>query len=270
MLSLSQLLSMQPTDHSQFDHHGLTFFVLLIINQGEGQHNINFCDYSYEPGSVFILGPNNVQKFYASHAKGDLLVFTEDFVHQYLNEKNAARMFGLFNQHLASPKLQLNEPELIEIQNQVNSIRREFNDRQDEYSLEMIRSMLHILITQLIRVKSVGSEKFAGSAYLDQFLQFQALVEEQCLECKTVNHYAGLLSMTPRTLNNITNSVVQKSAKAVIDHILITKIKSYLINSDLNIAQVAFECGFLEPSHLTKFFKKYTRLTPSKFKNLFP
>ncbi len=269
IVSLKDLLNMIPRDHNQFENHKLTFYALFFVTEGEGKHSINFIDYSFQEGTIMAIGANNIHKFYKCNANGFLLVFTDDFVIQYLSQKNANRIFQLFNEQLTSPKLQLIESDFKLIKSQIDAIKNEFFNVKDDFSLEVIRSILHIIITQLIRIKSSEDKVFEETKYLNQFLNFQSLVEQYSEEHKTVSHYASLLCITPRTLNNITHNIVHKSAKAVIDNILLSRIKRYLINSDLNITQIAFKTGFSEPSHFSKFFNKHTSFTPKKFKELF-
>lgn len=269
LIHLSKLLSLRPTDHNQFDHHGLTFFVLLLIERGNGRHSINFQDYDYSQGTLFLLGPNNIHKFYESEAEGRILVFTESFVYQYLNEKNAAKLFQLFSQHLTSPMLQLQQPEYLKIKDLIQAVENEFRTERDGFSMELIRSFLHIIITHIIRIKSYDNAMLSTSPRLEQFLKYQSLVEEHCQEHRKVSYYADLLNITPRTLNNITNSTLKKSAKTVIEEVMVSRIKQYLINTSLYVSQIAYECGFHEPSHLTKFFSKHTGLTPKRFRSLF-
>jgi AraC-like DNA-binding protein len=42
--------------------------------------------------------------------------------------------------------------------------------------------------------------------------------------------------------------------------------KRLLVNLDLNIAEIADRLNFNDNSYFTKFFKKYTALTPEEFR----
>ncbi|HAA15600.1 MAG TPA: hypothetical protein DCE41_29385 [Cytophagales bacterium] len=269
MLTLSDIQALKPTDHNQFENHRLTFYVLMFITEGQGIHSVNFQDYPYQRGSVFTIGSDNIHKYYPSEAQGYLLVFTEDFIIQYLSEENATKIFQLFNEQLASPMLQLGEAQFVQVLTQIEAIQQEFFNIKDDFSWEMIRSWLQIIFTQLLRIKASENEVFNQTQYLGQFLKFQALVELHCEEHKSVAYYADQLFITPRTLNNITQSIVHKSAKAVMSDILVTRIKRYLINSSYTVTQIAYETGFRDASHLFKFFKKNTDLSPKKFQELF-
>ncbi|MEO0473150.1 MAG: helix-turn-helix transcriptional regulator [Bacteroidota bacterium] len=270
ILFLSDIMKLQPTDHSQFENHRLTFFALLFITEGKGEHSINFTEYTFKKGTVFAIGRDSIHKFHASDAKGYLLVFTEDFVLQYLSKENATKMFQLFNEQLASAKQQLHETDFASILPYLYAIRNEFFHIKDGFSAEMTRSLLHIIITQLHRIKSADNTAvFGQTKYLSQFLRFQQLLETHWTEYKKVSFYADKMAITSRTLNNITHSIVHKSAKTVINDLLILKVKRLLINTHINITQIAYETGFYEASHLFKFFKKQTGFSPSQFREQF-
>lgn len=269
LVRLQDILSLQPKDHNQFENHKLTFFALLIVTSGEGRHTINFVDYTIKKGTVLAIGANSIHRFYKTNANGYLLVFKNDFILQYLSQENASKIFRLFNEHIASPKQQLDGKDFEFLKKHVSAIKEEFVKIKDDYSQEVIRSLLHIIITHLIRVKSLDNDNLKNTKHLNQFLKFQDLIERSVEEHKSVSQYAGNMSITTRTLNNITHNIVHKSAKAVIDDVLISRIKRYLINSDLNITQIAYKTGFRELSHLSKFLRKHTRLSPKEFRRLF-
>lgn len=267
LIALSDILALKPSDHSQFEHHRLTFFLLMLVEDGSGTHSINFQDYNYEPGTVFAIGPDNIHRFHQSKASGNLLVFTDAFLLQYLSQSSASKIVRLFNEQLASPKQQLSPEHFSRIRSYIDSIRREMRQSRDEFSAEVIRSLLHLITTELLRIKAADNQVFGQTKYLEQFLQFQELVKQHGEVQHRVSFYADKICITPRTLNNITHSIVHKSAKAVIDDILLRKIKRLLLNSHLSVTQIAHETGFIEASHLFKFFKKHTGLSPKKFRD---
>lgn len=266
LVKFSDLMALQPTDHNQFENHKLSFFVIIFIIDGTGKHSINFQDYSFGKGTLFTIGRDNIHKFYQCDAEGYILVFTEDFIVQYMSEKNASRVFQLFNDLLASPKLDLNDEKFTQLKGYINAIKTEFQQIQDGFSPEVIRNILQIIFTQILRIKSQANTVFTENKYLTQFLNFQKLVEQQFHQHHDVASYADKLNITSRTLNNITNSVVQKSAKNVINDILLSHIKRLLLNSELTITQIAFQTGFSEVSYFSKFFNQHTNQTPKSFR----
>jgi len=78
----------------------------------------------------------------------------------------------------------------------------------DDFSIDITRSILHIVITKLFRIKSKAGSNVKGSKYMSQFLKFQNLVERDCFKSKKVNYYSELRRISTRTLTNNTNSKI--------------------------------------------------------------
>lgn len=266
MVPLKNIFNGKPKDHNQFDFHRVSFYVILLCTRGEGGYNINFKDYDYKKGSLFTLRKDNIHKFYKSKADGQLLVFTENFILNHSNEKEASKIFLLFNEMLASPKVQLDDKDYSEIMTLVKLIRTEYLEADDEYSLSIVRSYVQVLITKLFRVKSKTNIVFAEHKYLSKFLQLQALIEKECFKHKQVSYYAKVLGVTSKTLNNITNSIVHKSAKTLINDIVIIRSKRLIINSSDTLTEIAYQVGFEDPTNFFKFFRKYTSFSPKEFR----
>ena len=267
-LPYSELMQIRPKDHSQFEHHRLHFYVLLVITEGHGQHSVQFEDYTLEKGTILSISKNSIHRFYPSQAKGYLLVFTEDFVLQFMSKHSAERIFRVFNELLTSPKTVFDRTDFEELKKTLHKIEGEFKD-QDEYSPELIRNYLQIIITKLLRYKTNKESTLEDSKYLNQFLLFQQMVEKKQGEQNTVEFFAKELGVTTRTLNNICQAIVQKSAKKVIEEIRLKLVKRYLIHTELSISQIAARAGFFDTSQFSKFFKKHTGLAPKAFQAKF-
>jgi len=252
LVPLQDIYHRKPPDHDQFDHHKISFFVIVIITEKDGQHSINYKDYSYKKGTIFTLRKNSIHKFYKAKAKGKFLVFTEDFVIRNSDKIGTLKLFQLFNEMLGSPKLQLNKTDFAEVALLLDQINNEFSNKNDGHSLEIIRSLTQVLIHKLFRLKLRDIDNLGDEKYHLKFISLQELVERDCFESKHVSYYANKLGVTSRTLNNITQSVIGKHAKSFIDDIVILQIKRLLVNSQLSFTEIAYESGFDDP---TNFFK---------------
>ncbi len=265
-VQLQDIYNRTPTDHDQFDHHKISFFVIVIITEETGRHSINYKDYRFKKGTVFTLRKNSIHKFYKAKAKGKFLVFTEDFVIRNSDKIGTLKLFQLFNEMLGSPKLQLNKNDFGEINLLVDQIHQEFANKNDQHSLEIIRSLSQVIIHKLFRIKLKDIENLGDEKYHLKFIKLQELVEKDCFESKHVSYYANKLGVTSRTLNNITQSVIGKHAKAFIDDIVILQIKRLLVNSQLSFTEIAYQSGFDDPTNFFKYFRKNTGFSPKEFK----
>ena len=266
LVSFEDILLKSPKDHSQFEFHKISFYVILLITENSGVYNLNFKDYQLKKGTLFTLRKENIHKFYKSKAKGNLLVFTENFIVNHTNKLEASKIFLLFNEMLASPKLQLNASEFDEIVNLINLIRKENFAVNDDYSHSIIRNFVQIISTKLFRIKSKENIVFKGTKYLSMFLELQKMVEKDCFNNKTVTFYADQMAVTSKTLNNVTKSVIQKTAKAFIDEIFIIQTKRLIINSQDSLTEIAYQVGFDDPTNFFKYFAKHADVSPSQFR----
>lgn len=266
LVFLNDLLKLNPSDHSQFEHHKVPFYVLFLITDGNGTHSVNYEDYSFKRGTIFTLRKNSIHKFYKYRAKGILLVFTEDFAVRFFNRSENIKLLQLFNELLGSPKLQLTQSLIDEIEGLVNHIEKEYLNLRDNQSIEIIRNLVQILVLKLFRFKSKDHNVFSNDKYYHRFVELQELIEKECFSHKKVLFYANQMGVTTKTLNNITQHVLGKNVKSFIDEILILRIKRLLIDTSLSFSEIAYQTGFDEPTNFFKFFRKRTGFSPSQFK----
>jgi AraC-like DNA-binding protein len=85
----------------------------------------------------------------------------------------------------------------------------------------------------------------------------------------TVEYLADQLHLSPRYLSDMLRSLTGQSAQQHIHQKLIDKAKEYLTNTNLSVAEIAYELGFEYPQSFNKLFKSKTMLTPVAFKAQF-
>ncbi|MEM7162968.1 MAG: helix-turn-helix transcriptional regulator [Bacteroidota bacterium] len=266
-VALQKVLNSQPRDHSQFDYHQLNFFVLFIIEKGEGVHSINYKDYPFRKGTIFTIRKEGIHKFHSSGAKGSLLVFTEEFALRFAGQRDALRFFQLFNEVLNAPFIHLEKAEFFEIKRLLDFIHKEYINADTIYSEDIIRNLLQTLIHMLFRIKFKGNDNVrVDSSYHQKLWRLQTLIEEHCFESRKVSFYAQKLGLTSRTLNNIVQHTLSKNVKQLIDDLYILRVKRLILNTDHTLTEIAFHSGFEDPSNFFKYFRKSTGYSPSTFR----
>ena len=241
--------------------------MIIVIQESEGVHSIDFKKHSYQPGTILTIRKNQIHKFHLNKAvKGDLLLFTDNFLVSYLEKLESLKTLQLFNEMLGNPKIQLTLKELLELNSIIQRINNEYFGIKDNYSQSIIRSELHILITKLFRLKYKNDNTLFDKKYLNDFILFQSLVESNVTNLSKVSDYANLMNVSTKTLNNISRNIINLSAKAFIDDIYITHIKRLLLNSNESIKEIAYLSGFEETPNFYKYFKRHTNITPELFR----
>lgn len=268
IVELENLYSRTDLDHSPYAPHLVEFYIMLLIQEGSGSHMIDFTEYKCKKGTLLTIRKDQIHKFSKSKSiKGKIIMFTDDFLVSYLEKLEALKSLQLFNEFLGAPKIQLPTDQMDEIFNLVKRLEKEYFNVNDKHSFGIIRSELHILISKLYRIKSNKNEIIENRKYLNEFINFQNLVEQNVTKYLKVKDYARIIGVSTKTLNTITKSIVNKSSKEFIDDISTKQIKRLLINTELSIKEIAFSSGFEETTNFYKYFKRQTKLTPEQFRN---
>ena len=267
LIRLEELFLRKDLNHSPEALHRVAFYIVLFIEEGQGYHTVDFTDFKCSRGTLITIRKDQIQKFFrGNNLKGSLLLFTDEFLVSYLEEMEAQKTMLLFNELLGVPKLQLKDANFQNVQQLINRIKEEYFQVDDKHSLSIIRSELHILITILFRIKANSEKIDFERKYLREFVLLQQLSEKNITKTTKVKDYAIMMGLSTKTLNNITQSIVHKSAKEFIDEICTKQIKRLLINTELSIKEIAYQSGFEETTNFYKYFKRQTQITPEQFR----
>ncbi len=266
LVRIEELFDIAGDDHAPDELHVVEFYNIFFIESGQGYHTIDFTDYACEAGTILTVRKDQLQKFFRGNLTGSILLFTDEFLVSYLEQLEALKSLQIFNELLGTPKIQLSASEMKEIADLINRMQDEYFERNDNYSLEIIRSELHILITKLYRIKSKRKQIIFDKKYLSEFIEFQKLVELNVKETTRVQDYAKMMGVSTKTLNNISKTIIRKTAKEFVDEICTKQIKRQLINTELSIKEIAFASGFEETTNFYKYFKRQTQTTPEQFR----
>ena len=102
------------------------------------------------------------------------------------------------------------------------------------------------------------------SVLLKQYIQ---LVSDNYIEKRTVAEYATMLSITPKYLSEYIKSITGSNALSIIHQRIMTEAKSLILHTNLDIAEICYQLNFSDPANFSKFFRKYSDLTPMEFRN---
>lgn len=162
--------------------------------------------------------------------------------------------------------LQLDAPE----QRKFNALLQVFDDEfstKDSIQGEMLRMLLKRLIIKLTRLaKEQYVNPALSEADLDIVRRFNLLVENNYRKLHAVSDYADLLNKSPKTLSNLFGMYNQQSPLHVIHERIALEAKRLLLYTDKSTKEIAFELGFGEVPHFSRFFKKQVGQPPSEFK----
>ena len=87
-----------------------------------------------------------------------------------------------------------------------------------------------------------------------------------CLSQSVVSAHDDALHKQPRHLPNVTQQILGKTSKQIIEERLVLEAICYLLYSNHPVNEIAHTLGSKDPSHSSKLFKKFTGVSPQSYK----
>ena len=132
---------------------------------------------------------------------------------------------------------------------------------------EMLRMLLKRLIIKVTRIaKRQHLQEELPTQEYDLLREYNLLVEKNYKTHHQVQDYAALLYKSPKTLSNLFKKAGAKSPLRIIQDRIALEAKRLLRYTDKDVAEIAYEVGFTEASHFSRFFKKSVGTTPGDFR----
>ncbi|WP_341908425.1 AraC family transcriptional regulator [Fluviicola taffensis] len=249
--------------------HGLhrhTYFFILAIKNGSGEHEIDFISYPVVDHSIFILRPGQVHKLKLDkESRGFLMEFSSEFyipndvIRKQRLRRVTSKSFCALTQH-----------RFERLYTTLTTIHTEHADKEMGYT-DLIRANLEIFFIEFLRQSSSPNQNPSLELSYEQerFEEFLELLERYVSEHKTVIEYANILGVSVYQLNRITKEVMGKTVSELINDQLILESKRLLLATSNQVKEIAFLLGFEDVSYFIRFFKKNTTLSPEAFRNNF-
>lgn len=243
----------------------INFYIMIYITEGCGKHEIDFVTYDYKAGDVIFIAQNQVHRFFEySGAKGYIIFFTDDFLYNQ-SELNIKEFLDYFNLPLYKPIISIDTSQSHTNNVLIELIYNEYKNEENNSRIALLKSLFRSFMISF-RGLILYEEKVDPSTVYKRFIDFKNLVEEYYKEKKNVADYAKLMLVSQKTINQTTRKIADLSAKQFIIERILLEIKRYLSQGELTINEISYMMGFDEPSNFTKFFKRYTNMSPGEFR----
>lgn len=239
---------------------------LYWIKEGRADYLIDFTQHQYQGSILFCLSPGEIFKIDAEETQeGYHLAFNDDFYCLDTHHQEIGCNGLLFNNWTGPRHLELP----LEVQAEFEFMFRQLERELQQKSLakfELLQSLLKILLIRCADLKKQQSQFSAATQDDHFFIEFNRLVEKHFRQWHSVKAYAMALELSPITLSK-KMALIGKKPSQIIQARIILEAKRALSHSQKSIKEIAFDLGFKDPPHFTKFFQKKTELNPTQFRH---
>ncbi|WP_339704621.1 AraC family transcriptional regulator [uncultured Kriegella sp.] len=252
------------------------FFELVLIKNGEGTQCINYNQYGYKKGSIFLLPPLKCHSFTIEKpTKFVFLKFTDSFF-KNVNRINIDRnewfkeaSYILSNYNQLPGDIIKNDVDRNHLESLIGMIVQESMNYGNE-SINLATSLMTSVLEVLIRniKKSTYFEVPKNNAD-DRITKMLTYINEHIdtPEHLRVDHLSHIFSMSSAYVSEFFRKQVGMSLREYIIKAKLKLVEIRLLNSDFTLTEIADDLGFTDVSHLSKTFKRYTGISVREFKN---
>jgi AraC-like DNA-binding protein len=251
-------------NNMQFPHRH-NFYQLMFIESVSGYHIIEFTKFEIKENTIYFLNPGQVHEWQFDYKpKGILINFTESYISLFLAILNHLKNYPFF--------IANGNGSVVNVESISSNVQILFQQIKHQYARndESARYMLRLYFLQLLEWMSRPLNNVSTPYELrqgDNILQkFDRLIEEHYTTLRLPEDYAAMLYLTPNYLNEQCISHFGHPAGTHIRNRIILEAKRLLVNSSLTIHEIAWALNFEKHSYFTRFFKRYTSITPELFR----
>lgn len=243
-------------------------YAIVLCVSGHCMKSIGAHTFQVTPHSVHIAKPGAVQLIFgvSPDIKGFVITFSPSF---FLDTPVAADIIEqLLTLNPALPPIfSLHEDDFESINNTFDRINTEYK-LNTTFSKDII---LNMLIELLYRVNRLCTEKptepdSAVSRNEQLVRAYKRLIDKHFLTYKTVKEYAALLKVSPKYLGEVIKAETCQTALPIIHHRIIQEARHLLKYTTQTIKEISYVLNFESMAHFSRFFKKYTGISPSDFR----
>lgn len=258
------MLADHPDDIHQITGKGS--FKVLWNRDAVITFNLDGQQISLEQDHLICLTPLQEPAFLQVSGKFYGLFFNREFycIHENDNEVSCEGL--LFWGSSEPPRIALDEQEKPKFETLFRVFEDEL-DTHDNIQGEMLRMLLKRLIIKSTRLaRNQHFPEGIGKQKTELIRRFNILVEQYYRKYHQVSNYADMLYKSPKTLSNVFASAGSKTPLEMIHNRIALAGKRQLLKTDKLTKEIAYDLGFKEQSHFSRFFKKETGMSPSEYR----
>ncbi|MDV5169100.1 helix-turn-helix transcriptional regulator [Photobacterium rosenbergii] len=264
IFDLESLYQRENLDHSPHKPHRITFFMMVYIEHGAGEHMVDFKSYPYHSGSIVFVRREQVHAFdFSSKPKGKVIIFTQAFLDQLHANMRLPNYTPTYLNQSRSPVLTLDKNTGISATRIIEEVLKEISrDNVDPLIVMYLFSSFALMLHRLRPEERHDKLSQEQSVKLARFFD---LLQVHYEHVRDANWFASQIGTTYKTLNQICKLATDLTAKQMIDAFVTIEMKRRLVVSNATTQQLAYDFGFEDASNFVKYFKNQTEMTPSQF-----
>jgi len=247
----------------------LNCYAMLLITDGNGSVTSDVAAYTFTNDFLLCFAPYQPFLLKTENCSGFIIYFHPDFFCIHKHHKEVACNGVLFNNIYQPPLHKLTSEDTKKLLNVIADMREELQ-QEALAQHELLVSWLKIFLITASRSKVVLIDPGVVPIENDEPFILQKLkdaIEQHYREKHTASEYATILNISVKALAKITKSHFNRTLTNMIAERIIIEAKRELYLTGKPVKAIAYELGFNDEYHFSRFFKNKATISPQLYRN---
>ena len=267
MNNVEERIGVRRYDPARPEYKDEEMYAVFWIRAGVEAIAVDHRRFLAPPNSVFFVARGTRAHFeYGPEPQGWMLRFSQETFQEVtrdlvIKDADIFSSFGQVPRIILSPK----------ISEHVGGIAEMIDELLGAALPNRETALASLLRTLLIYCDSKCNVRIADDDHpngVQIVTRYKDLIAKHYAETHRVSDYAAMMNITPKYLNEVTQSVLNVTAKSIIQEQLTIRARRELKFSEDSIKEIAFKLGFSEPLYFSRYFKKQVGYSPSEYRLL--
>lgn len=259
-----------PGGKRPFQHHRHFSFEIMYVSSGTGTYSMEGREYPMRTGDVFVFCCNELHSI-TDVGKEGLKITNLQFAPQFIRENSAVKDTGVNMSFCFShgPEFhnRIGEEGSDQLLKMLYAIRRNLEEKEPEYRL-YVKALIQILLIWLVRYHRYGDNgQTVSRERMNSIQGTLRYIDDHFTEEITLKELADLAGLTPTYFSTVFKKVTGITLWEYLSFKRIDMAARLLAaDSDKNMIEIAYVCGFHNTANFNKTFRKVMGITPSEYK----
>ena len=241
-------------------------YTVYCIHKGQGVFHSDFGSFPFTGPVMLFATP--MQLIYLEDCKDitcTRLQFHSDFYCIEYHRQEVACNGLLFNNIYIDPLVSISDKELVIFESLLENMKA---DSEQEVPSETVsQAYLQLFLAKSSAVKIASLDQPTELAQKDEMMEkFRVLLDKNYLTLHKPSEYAAMLAMTPDNFTKRSTRYFKKTPSKLIQERLILEAKKQLHLTRQSIKEIAYNLKFQDEFYFSRFFKKFTKISPHAFR----
>lgn len=242
--------------------HRHDYYQFMVLKKVKGVHEIDFENYKSKNYSLHFIGKDRVHKVdFDPSVEGGAFLFSEGIFDASDADRKLLSSFSYFKTE-SYPVLTLNKKEFDEI----NILVQQTKNALANNNFDSGKYLLFALLSEVREKYNLQSKNDAGKKSSNEIILLNNFLQQNAKSVNDLDIFLKENGITTARINHLCKQEYGKTALQLLHERKLLEIKRLLVYTDMQIKEIAYECGFEDVAYFNRYFKKYTEHTPNTFR----